>query len=243
MDNRTDDFAALLKEFVDRSFMRLNTNIPGIIKSFDPDTQTASVLPAIQMKTNIDDEEGFLSYPLLINVPVCFFMVSTNGFGITLPVTEGDSCLLVFSQRAIDHWHESGGEQPPEKAASSRHHDLTDAIAILGNVPLPDVFSNVEINGMELRNRAKDIRITMLDTKVEIAAGTSIITVNKDGNISIVSDTKVEVTAPLLDVSGDIVSGGDVSDSVESMAAHRVTYLAHTHNENGDGGGVTDPPN
>lgn len=81
-------------------------------------------------------------------------------------------------------------------------------------------------------------------------------TVNVGGNLTIVVDGdaditvggsttlestgNVEVTAPLLHVTGDITSGGQVSDVAGSMAAMRLTYNTHTHPETG---GTTSVPN
>ena len=248
MDTRTADKTTQLKEFVDRAFLKLNTAIPGNIVEFDETTQTASIQPGVQMKLNIDGVEQFLNYPLLINVPIC--MPMNQSWGITFPINTGDPCLLIFAQRAIDNWVERGGIQPPEDGIGSRHHDITDAVAVIAPQPIVDVFSNWETDGLELRNKAKDIRVTLKDTLVEVIANNNKVIVNKTGDLDILGATKVHITAPTVEitgnltVSGDISStGGDVSDSIESMAVHRATYISHTHNENGDGGGVTDPPN
>lgn len=63
--------------------------------------------------------------------------------------------------------------------------------------------------------------------------------------VEVVASVKVTLTTPLLDVSGDIVAGGDISDAggTKSMAGMRYTYDNHTHPENGDGGGTTSVPN
>lgn len=51
------------------------------------------------------------------------------------------------------------------------------------------------------------------------------------------------------DVTGDSTVGGnfscakEISDQYGTVNAIRVTYNGHNHNENGDGGGVTDGPN
>lgn len=44
-------------------------------------------------------------------------------------------------------------------------------------------------------------------------------------------------------VDGDAGINGDVSDHTSTMQAMRDLFNNHTHNENGEGGGVTDPPN
>lgn len=45
------------------------------------------------------------------------------------------------------------------------------------------------------------------------------------------------------EIDGDLNVTGDVKDKTGSMQAIRDTHNLHDHNENGDGGGVTDPPN
>jgi len=68
-----------------------------------------------------------------------------------------------------------------------------------------------------------------------------------DGTIEIVASTKVQITSPLvtmsgnLNVAGNIVAQGDISDHTnKSMAAMRNTYNTHTHNDP-QGGSVAAP--
>lgn len=51
--------------------------------------------------------------------------------------------------------------------------------------------------------------------------------------IDIVATTKVTMTTPLLEVSGNITAGGNITDSVRSTAADRIIYNAHTHPNGG----------
>lgn len=81
------------------------------------------------------------------------------------------------------------------------------------------------------------------------------VTVTAPGGITLDSDVTVTKTLKVLktieaegDISseGNIAAAGDISDqgdSSSSMATIREVYNDHTHNENGDGGGVTDSPN
>lgn len=87
--------------------------------------------------------------------------------------------------------------------------------------------------------------------------------------VTVVASTKVRLETPLvectgnLSVAGGITStgtygasggkiqtpgdisstGGNVSDSLRTMAADRLIYNSHTHPENGTGGGTTSAPN
>lgn len=73
--------------------------------------------------------------------------------------------------------------------------------------------------------------------------------------VEVIASTQVTVTSPLVVLSGNLEVGGvatvtgalssatSISDPTGTMAAMRATYNAHTHPENGDGGGTTSPPN
>lgn len=65
------------------------------------------------------------------------------------------------------------------------------------------------------------------------AQGTPV-TVNNATTVTINAAEKVLMNTPLLEVTGDIHAGGEVSDKVRSMSADRMIYNSHTH-----GGGQT----
>ena len=189
MDLRSSGQETQIREVLDRALSRINTCIPGIIRSFDSSNQTVTVSPAIKMKVTIDNVQTFLDLPPLIEVPLVFPNIASLGFAITFPVSVGDSCLIVFSQRAIDNWHERDGVQPPEEGAGSRHHDLTDAFAILAPVALPNAFDGWEENGIQIRNRDKSSLITLKEDSIEIKKGTTTL---------IMEETGITITGPVI---------------------------------------------
>ena len=67
-------------------FHSLHCALPGNIISFDPETQTAIIQPAVKL--------GSLPYPVLTDVPV--FMP------VPFEINPGDACLVVFSDVDID---------------------------------------------------------------------------------------------------------------------------------------------
>jgi len=81
-------------------------------------------------------------YPVLVNVPV--FTYQGGGAYIQMPIAVGDSCLLLFCDRDMDVWFETGQIAPPN---SDRVHSINDAIAIVGinnlNKPLAITASPV----------------------------------------------------------------------------------------------------
>ena len=97
--------------------------LPGIVEAFDPASGTASVRPALCSRRG----EEIVPMPLLTDVPV--FLPAFSEPGLSLSVSPGDACLLVFSDAAIDGWFESGKATLPP---SGRQHDLSDAFAFVG---------------------------------------------------------------------------------------------------------------
>ena len=192
MDNRLGSKASEMKEIIDRALARMNTCIPGVIDSFDGETQTATVIPAVSMKTFIDDKEGVLEFPPIVNAPIVFPFASNAGFALTLPIRRGDPCIILFSQRSIDNWHDKGGIQPSEDGVATRHHDLTDAIVLMAASPIPDVLLEWEGQGIQIRNRDKTSTATVYDDKIVLdKSGTSTITVYDDKIVLNEADTSV----------------------------------------------------
>ena len=99
--------------------------LPGIVQSYDSDTQTADILPAVH--DHLRDGTP-VAYPLLRSVPV-FLPVATD---ITWSISPGDSCLVLFADTCIDEWF--SGTAPTE--TSTRRHSLSDAFAFVGFRPL-----------------------------------------------------------------------------------------------------------
>ncbi len=110
MNNRHAELQALKQEI----FESLHCALPGKVVSFDADSQTVVIQPAVRTGSDVD-------LPLLLDVPV--FMP------VPIEVHEGDACLVIFADRDIDAWFESGeAEVPP----SSRMHSLSDGFAFVG---------------------------------------------------------------------------------------------------------------
>lgn len=124
----------------------VNVSSPAIVQSYDAETRTVSVQPAIRARyTDVDKRAQFVQLPLLINVPVVF--PSAGGYMVSMPIHQGDECLVVFANRAIDNWWLNGGVQNP---VEQRVHDLSDGIAIFGLQNQKKIKSEVETPGSGL---------------------------------------------------------------------------------------------
>lgn len=217
----------------------LHTCLPGIIVSFDPATQTASVQPAIK---RIFTERGAVNLPVCVDVPVAF--PGGGDFWLTFPVKAGDECILLFSERAIDYWHANGGTQIP---AEYRLHDLSDGIAQVGLNSQPKKLSALQTDGAELRTRDRSTYIRLTNGKIFIKGdiehegntkqtgnmnrtGTSTTSgqITGQGGMAVSGGSGVSMTGAITHSGGGITSNGKNIGST------------HTHNETGT---VTNPPN
>ena len=126
----------------------MRVSIPGIIQSFDPEAVTAVIQPAIKgVEHDASGAEVSVNLPLLVDVPVIF--PRGGGCTLTFPVKEGDECLVIFADRCIDFWWQSGGIQEP---VDGRMHDLSDAFCIVGPQSQAKKIGGISTSAVELRS-------------------------------------------------------------------------------------------
>jgi hypothetical protein len=175
---------------MDNAAAKLRVAIPGIIQSFNPGNQTATVQVAITENVRLGQGEAKpTQIPPLTDVPVVF--PRAGGYCLTFPVKQGDECLLVFSDMCIDGWWQSGGVQGQ---IETRRHDLSDAQAILGITSVPKAVKSYSDNSLMLRNEANDAFF-------EIKDGGGAININSAGAINITSGTSITMNAPQINLN------------------------------------------
>jgi len=184
----------------------LHTALPGIIKAFDPVTQTAKVQPAIK---RLWIEAGFLPLPELVDVPVQF--PRGGGFALTFPVAAGDECLVVFSERAIDNWHHAGGVQEPSEY---RLHDLSDGFAFLGFTSRPRALTPPPSGD------AAELRTLDGATVVRVEAGVVVLGQAAGAEPAVKGDVLTAILELLkTHVHSGVTTGGGVSGTAPALAA------------------------
>lgn len=109
---RHDDLEAIQQEI----FSSMHCALPGTVVSFDPETQTAEIQPAVKKDS--------LDCPILADVPV--FMP------VAFEIRPGDACLVIFADIDIDFWFATGEVSEPR---SGRKHSLSDGFAFVGFKP------------------------------------------------------------------------------------------------------------
>lgn len=145
---RRADAAATLSRTLRNHEASVWTSIPGLVETVDLERQTVTVQPTIKVRiTQADGSIQTVPLPLLPDVPIVF--PGGGGYTLTFPIQPGDECLVVFADRCIDAWWQSGGVQ---EQADSRMHDLSDGIAIFGPRSQPRKLSGVAANAVQLRS-------------------------------------------------------------------------------------------
>lgn len=180
----------------------MRVSMPGIIQSFDPDAVTAVVQPAI--KGAEQDESGAelsVNLPLLVDVPVVF--PRGGGCTLTFPVKAGDECLVIFADRCIDFWWQSGGIQEP---VDERMHDLSDAFCIVGPQSQAKKIGGISTTAAQLRTDDGSAFI-------EVAAGHDV-TVKTSGKLTASADGGTEITSPEIILNGNVTINGNLSQGM-----------------------------
>ena len=205
---REDVREASYRDLITAARMDLHTAMPGIIQSFDAARMTCTIQPAIRGAiVQPSGQAQAVDLPMLVDCPVVF--PGGGGYILTYPLKAGDECLVVFSERCIDAWWQSGGVQA---AAEYRLHDLSDGFVIPGPRSQPHVVTGgVGMTGAELRTDS----------------GTTVLRLN-GSTIEIVAPGGVTLNTPTVTMTHDLYVKGDFKLDGD-MDAGGFGYLEHTH--------------
>lgn len=118
--------SVLKQAFKDYS-QQLRVCLPGKIVTYDYKLQQATVQPTFSNEYN---DGTVQQMPSIYNVPVVW--PSAGESHIHFPLNVGDPVLLIFADKSLDLWLQSGTTSQPN---DSRTHHIADAIAIPGCRP------------------------------------------------------------------------------------------------------------
>jgi hypothetical protein len=217
---------------------KLRVAAPGIVQSFNATKQTVTVQLAIRENVVQNAVVTPIAIDILQDIPI--FMPRAGGFLLTLPVKQGDECLVIFADNCFDAWWQSGGIQ---NQVDRRRHDLSDGFAIIGPWSQPRVVSNYPTNSAQLRSEDGN-------TMVEVQSG-GIVNI-KCAYANVNATTQANVTAPTIDLNGNVNISGNLgltgTLSVGSTATFSgittiqgKAFLIHEHTGVQTGGGTSGP--
>ena len=152
--------ADLLIQFKKDIYLGLNCHAIATVQSFDSSNQTVVATinytkTFLQRNTETGTYEKVQTdYPILLDVPVV--VIRGGQAGLTMPILKGDQCLILFNDRSIDQWFQSGQVGP---VASSRLHDLSDGIALVGLSNLNNPIQNYDSTRASLYNGTTKVAV------------------------------------------------------------------------------------
>lgn len=139
----------------------------GIVRAFNKDTQRADVEIAYKQVKEIlaDGTRVYQEYPLLMDLPVVVLFGGVDF--LSLPIQEGDNCLVLFNDNEIDQWAKNGNGG---NCSTFRMHDLSDGIALVGIRPLTNSIVGYLANGIRLSHGGGNSQIDLKDNLIESIA-------------------------------------------------------------------------
>jgi hypothetical protein len=180
------------KSILRQALTDLRVATPGIIQSFDPATQLASVTVAIRERVRTPNGPVDTEIATINMVPVV--LPRAGGFTLTLPISQGDECLLVFADMCIDLWWTRGGVQNQFEV---RRHDLTDCFCIPGPWSKPQVLENYSAESAQLRSDDGTVTVDVSSDQITLTAPT----------VKINAGDEIDLTAPVINLNGVVNTG------------------------------------
>jgi hypothetical protein len=190
----------------------LHVAMPAMVQSFDPETQTVVVQPAIREQL-LNSQRVPIPTPLPVVSYVPIVMMRAGEFVLTMPVQAGDECLLIIADSCFDAWWQSGGIQ---NQIDLRRHDISDAFAVLGPWSQPNKVENYSTSAAQLRSLDGQTVIEVGSGEVKITASNVTIQAAQEVTINGTSGVKINGTDWQTHTHNGVQSGGSVTGPVAS---------------------------
>lgn len=170
------DEADVLQSWLEQHSSEIRTAMPGRIVRYDATKQVADVQPLVRLP--VPQPDGSVvqeDQPVVPSVPVIF--PRSTAYSLTLPLTEGDTVLLVCCESAIGSWRVgSGAVSDP---GDERRHHLSNAVALPGLYRAAQALTHAAPNGgpaMVLGHDTTGCRVALgADGSCTITRGTTVV--------------------------------------------------------------------
>lgn len=182
------------------------TSVPGNIITFDPVLQRAQVRVGVQ---RVDVNGVASALPPIADVPVLF--LGGTQFSVAHQINPGDEGMILFSQRCVDGWKQTGGLAVNPL---TRFHSMHDAFFIPGFRPLPTRISGFANDGIRMQSRdggrhvwikqSGEIVADNGEARVRISAGGEVNIENGAGYIRLGVDGRVNINGAIINADGTI---------------------------------------
>jgi hypothetical protein len=159
------DLPDAVRELIRSELLDTYVALPAVVtEAFDAARCSVTVKPLLKRPVQADDGSFTQEeLPELYDVPVCFPVF--GGFQLTMPITVGNVCLLVFCDYDVAAWSLMGDVTPP---GDIRRHHLTGAVAIFSALrKLSQPLSNFNSSALEFGS-ASGLRVACTPTQLRV---------------------------------------------------------------------------
>lgn len=206
-----------------------STAIAGHVVAFDISNQLAQ----LQIGILGEDRKGNQVKPeVIIECPVQFS--GGGGWSVEHELKPGDEGIIIFSQRCLDAWIQTGGiaENP-----TARFHDKQDAFFIPGARSKPNVIQDFQNDGIRLRN-------TDASVYHWLKSDGTIESVNGSGYIKLLSSGVADINGFTIQPTGAAQSPVSVTSptmtAITSLTVDGKEMKQHKHSDGTYVAGTTD---
>lgn len=175
----------------------INSVQVGRIIAYNEESNTVDV--ELLVRRSVDVTQSVTEYPPLVDLPLLWQGASDGD--LTFPDPTGSDCLVIFADRSIDEWFETGQAYTPK---NKRMHDLSDGFVLLRPRHKGDPLQDYDKEATMLKKGSS--KIILKDDEAVLTNGKVSIKLLDD---MIVLDGKV-VIGDNLEVVGNITSVGDL---------------------------------
>lgn len=175
----------------------LSTNCHAIatIASFNPTLQTATA--SINYKKTYYSNDPtipprYVEYPVLLDCPI--IVMSGGATGLTFPIEQGDECMVMFNDRAIDAWLTTGQSTLP--LPSQRLHSFSDAILLVGLNSYLTPILDYDMTRAKLYNADGLTMVAVGPAQVKIANATTSLAVVLNNLLDLLTTASTTNTVP-----------------------------------------------
>lgn len=196
--------ALAIRKYFQELIKHCGTSITGHVISFDPITQLASL--QIGVNFIVDDEQTV--HDPIIQCPVQF--AGSKSWSIEHELNSGDEGLIIFTQRCIDGWIETGGTA---RNPILRFLDMQDACFIPGVRSKPNAITGFANDGVRIRDKLGTNQFWMKSDSTMLmqnSAGASV-TLSPAGAVVITSTAALSIISPVTTTTS--TADGAMSDS------------------------------
>lgn len=195
---------------------QLRVCLPANILTFDAATQLCTVKPGIKLKSVIAGKVTYIDLPVVSQVPIVIPYAQGAGTLLTLPIQAGDPCLLLFADRDIGTFMQTGSSAQPGSledadTTTPRSHHLTDAICIPGLISADRTVPQWSTSAIEMRDFDRKHFISLGPEGIVLSDSTCTMSI-KEGAF------KVETPGLATIIANNMTLGGGAGGTTNTLA-------------------------